>query len=45
MVVGGIDHALGVVFECVTCIDCEVGCLVVECIWYGDVVRLVVGFG
>lgn len=31
-------------FRCVTCIGCEIGCLVVGCIWCGDIVRLVVGF-
>lgn len=45
MVVGGVGHALGFVFGCVACIGCEVGCLIVECIWYGDIVRLVVRFG
>lgn len=33
-------HALGVVIGCVICIGCEVGC-----IWYGEVMRLIVGFG
>lgn len=33
-------HALGVVIGCVICIGCEAGC-----IRYGEVVRLIVGFG
>lgn len=45
MVVSGMSHALGFVFGCVVCIGYEVGCLVIGCIWYGDVMRLVVGFG
>lgn len=40
MVFGRMGHALGFVFGCVVCISCEFGCM-----WYSDVVRLIVQFG
>lgn len=45
VVVGGKGLVPGFEFECMAWIDCEVGCLMVRCIWQGDSVMLVVGFG